>query len=206
MYRPPRSKTAPKNSRRSRDVRPVQGSYLQGLSKVIVQSEAPMLVLFLGSTVGNFGRCEAAEFLQDVRAWLKPGDHLLLGADLVKPIDRMLSAYDDPAGVTAAFNLNVLARVNRELCGYFDLRAFTHEARWHAGHKRIEMHLRALRDQTVEAVGTLFHFREGETMWTESSHKFTATDLCQLATRSGWHPVDSWTDEEWPFANCLWRA
>src|SRR2546425_7584448 len=107
------------------------------------------LVLFLGSTIGNFDRDAGDEFLREVRAILSPGDALLLGTDLVKQVSQLLPAYDDPAGVTAAFNRNLLCRLNRELGSNFDLSAFAHEARWNARERRIEMHLRSIRKQRV---------------------------------------------------------
>jgi uncharacterized SAM-dependent methyltransferase len=128
--------------------------------------------------------------------------------DLIKEAERMLLAYDDPTGVTAVFNLNLLGRMNRELDANFDLRLFHHHVRWNEGERRIEMHLRSLRDQTISVAGlaTNFHFREGETIWTESSHKFAEYELPFLAVSNGFHPVSAWIDEEWPFAEVLWRA
>ncbi|MGO9946837.1 MAG: L-histidine N(alpha)-methyltransferase [Steroidobacteraceae bacterium] len=128
------------------EVHPIAESYLDGLREAVCarRPEQSVLLLFLGSTIGNFERAAAVDFLHDVRACLMPGDALLLGADLVKPVARMLLAYDDPAGVTAAFNRNLLARVNRELDADFALRSFAHEVRWDAANRRIEMHLRYL--------------------------------------------------------------
>ena len=113
---------------------PIAESYLDGLREAVCarRPEQSVLLLFLGSTIGNFERAAAVDFLRDVRACLMPGDALLLGADLVKPVARMLLAYDDPAGVTAAFNRNLLARINRELDADFALRSFAHEVRWDA--------------------------------------------------------------------------
>jgi len=166
------------------------------------------LVLFLGGTLGNFERAAALDFLGAVRATLQPGDALLLGVDLLKSEDRLLAAYDDPAGVTAAFNLNVLARINRELGGNFDLRGFAHEARWDACARRIEMHLRALRPQVVSvpAAGVRVAFEEGETIWTETSSKFAPEELPELAAAAGFRVEAEWVDAEWPFAECLWVA
>ena len=123
-----------------------------------------LLVLFLGSTIGNFERGPGEEFLREVRALLEPGDALLLGADLIKPAAQLIEAYDDPAGVTAAFNLNLLARVNRELDADFDLRRFRHEARYNESEHRIEMHLRSESAQTVNirAADLQVTFRQGE--------------------------------------------
>src|SRR5207249_11839095 len=128
----------------------IQGSYTEGLKQVVAR-RAPhetLLVLFLGSTIGNFERGPADYFLRQVRALLSPGDALLLGADLVKPVPQLLAAYDDSIGVTAAFNLNLLARINRELEGDFDLARFRHKARYNETERRVEMHLESLAAQT----------------------------------------------------------
>jgi L-histidine N-alpha-methyltransferase len=184
--------------------------YLDGLASVVKwrAPEERLLVLFLGSSIGNFDREESAEFLASVRSLLQPGDGLLLGADLEKSVDRLLEAYDDPAGVTAAFNLNVLARINRELGADFDLGAFRHEVRWCPLGRRIEMHLRSLARQSVHirAAHCSFRFREGETIWTESSHRFTAEGLDQMASRAGFVSTAQWIDEAWAFAESLWIA
>lgn len=191
-------------------VHPINASYLDGLRRA-ARSRAQgqsLLLLFLGSTLGNFDRASGASFLADVRAALLPQDKLLIGIDLVKPASQMLLAYDDPAGVTAAFNRNLLARMNRELGANFDVRQFHHEARWNAEERRIEMHLRSARRQQVEipAADLSALFEKGETIWTESSHKFKREELQQMASAAGFTPETCWTDSEWPFAECLWRA
>jgi L-histidine N-alpha-methyltransferase len=192
------------------EVRPLCQTWLEGLTRLTRErpSADPMLLLFLGSSIGNIDRAEIPTFLQSLRAHLREGDLFLLGADLVKPIDRMIVAYDDPTGVTAAFNRNVLGRMNRELDARFDLSLFEHEARWMPEECRIEMHLVSRRRHSVYigALETSFNFREGETIWTESSHKFTLAELNQLANSSGFQPADTWTDEEWSFAEALWEA
>jgi uncharacterized SAM-dependent methyltransferase len=164
--------------------------------------------LFLGSTIGNFEPVRAAEFLRDLREWLLPGDTLLIGADLVKDLDRMLLAYDDPTGVTAAFNLNVLGRINRELGADFSLPRFQHAARWEQAAHRIEMHLRSRVDQTVLIREADFQvsFHAGETIWTESSHKFQLHEMCELAERTGFRVREQWVDAEWPFVESLWMV
>lgn len=184
--------------------------YLDGLRSVAKRlgKEDHLLVLFLGSTIGNFDREAADEFLREVRKILRPGDALLLGTDLEKGVETQLLAYDDPTGVTAAFNLNLLARVNRDLGANFDLNKFAHEARWNARERRIEMHLRSEQRQAVcipkvEVVVTL---EEGETIWTESSHKYLAGQIPQMAQRTGFHCEAQWVDEEWAFAQNLWMA
>ena len=184
--------------------------YLEGLRAVANRREPgePICVLFLGSTIGNFDRPAADDFLRQVRAILAPGDSLLLGTDIEKDVDAQLLAYDDPAGVTAAFDMNVLARINRELGADFDLKQFAHEARWNAAERRIEMHLRSLQKQRVEIPGAGLRIRleEGETIWTESSHKYSPTEPIEMAARTGFRCEAQWIDEEWPFAQNLWIA
>ena len=146
--------------------------YLDGLLAAAAKRNKNdhLLVLFLGSTIGNFDRDAAERFLTEVRRILFPGDSLLLGTDLEKPLPQLLAAYDDPLGVTAAFNLNLLARINRELGANFDLRSFRHEARYNTQHHRVEMHLRSMRDQTVTIPrsGCAVSFLKDETVWTEA--------------------------------------
>ena len=145
----------------------VAQSYLDGLREVVKHRlrKERLLVLYLGSSIGNFARHEAINFLKLVRRSLQPGDAVLIGADLIKPVEQLLAAYDDPAGVTAAFNQNLLCRINRELEADFELRNFSHEARWSAGSRRIEMHLRAMTRQTVNIPGAdcRISFDSGET-------------------------------------------
>ena len=181
--------------------------YLEGLRAVGEGREEQdhLLVLFLGSTIGNFDREAGEEFLREMRAILRPGDALLLGTDLEKSVELQLLAYDDPAGVTAAFNMNLLARINRELGADFDLSCFQHEARWNYAERRIEMHLRSLRRQTVRIpVASLrVMLDEDETIWTESSHKYKAEEIPGMAERTGFRCDGQWTDREWPFAQNL---
>jgi L-histidine Nalpha-methyltransferase len=192
------------------EVRPVQGSYFEGLQQVLEEREpgSHMLLLFLGSTIGNFHRGDAVSFLAEIRRSMSAGDHLLIGADLVKPVPQMLAAYDDPAGLTAAFNRNVLARMNRELGANFDLHAFDHEARWSAGEQRIEMHLRAQYQHRVQIplADVEIRFDSGETIWTESSYKFTTGGLRAMAASAGFREEECWVNDEWAFAECLWTA
>ena len=139
-------------------------TYEDGLARAASQrGPGPMLVLFLGSNIGNFDRPAARAFLAMIRRALRPGDGFLLGTDLVKPEAELLLAYADPLGVTAAFNKNVLLRINRELGGNFDLTTFEHSAKWDAEHARVEMHLVSDRAQTVEigAIGAKFAVRRG---------------------------------------------
>ena len=189
---------------------PIEDSYLEGISVVTSQRRAgeKLLVLFLGSTIGNFEPDDAMEFLSALRSRLCPGDGLLLGADLVKPMDRLLAAYDDAAGVTAAFNLNLLARINRELRADFNLRHFHHEARYHAEAQRIEMHLRSRNRQTVRIgeAGMTVEFGAGETILTEVCHKFRADQIAVLAQSAGFRLERQWLDEAWGFAESLLRV
>jgi len=188
--------------------------YLDGLREASAQrassqhSRQPMLVLFLGSTIGNFAPEPARHFLHEVRQLLQPGDALLLGTDLVKPERQLLLAYDDPLGVTAAFNLNLLSRINRELAANFDLSGFRHEARWSAAEGRVEMHLCATESQTVriDRLDLDVHFELNESIWTESSHKFTAEGVARLARETGFDCARQWIDSEWPFAESLLLA
>jgi len=181
--------------------------YLEGL-RTVAEGRAKgdrLLVLFLGSTIGNFDRDAGEEFLGSVRNILRKGDALLLGTDLEKRVEDQLLAYDDAAGVTAAFNLNLLARINRELGGDFDLACFRHEARWNAIERRIEMHLRSTGRQRVEipTAGLRVSLDEDETIWTESSHKYHIGEAAQMAERTGFRCEGQWVDEEWPFAQNL---
>jgi len=188
----------------------LERSYLEGLRAVAAQrrSGQTLLVLFLGSTVGNFDRPAAEQFLCEIRRCLAPGDALLLGTDLEKPVPDLLLAYDDPAGVTAAFNLNLLARINRELRGTFELRNFAHEVRYNHRERRVEMHLRATRTQTVMVRAADFTGRlhEGETIWTEACHKYRLDEIAGMARRTGFRCEAQWVDGEWPFAENLWLA
>jgi dimethylhistidine N-methyltransferase len=181
--------------------------YLEGLRAVAEGRGAQdhLLVLFLGSTIGNFDRDAGEEFLREMRAILQTGDALLLGTDLEKSVELQLLAYSDPAGVTAAFNLNLLARINRELGANFDLACFRHEARWNSAERRIEMHLRSTRRQTtrIPAANLRLMLDEDETIWTESSHKYQAGEIPAMATRTGFRCDGQWIDLEWPFAQNL---
>jgi dimethylhistidine N-methyltransferase len=191
-------------------VRPLALPYLDGMASAASHRRLGerLLVMFLGSTIGNFERPLAVEFLCDLRRVLQPGDTFLIGADLVKEPDRMLAAYDDPIGLTAAFNLNLLGRINRELGGDFNPRNFAHEARWNQPESRVEMHLRSRANQTVHIAETDFavRFQTGETIWTESSNKFQLPEICEMASRTGFRVLAQWVDREWPFVESLWVA
>jgi dimethylhistidine N-methyltransferase len=188
----------------------VEREYLDGLREVasLRPNGTHLLVLFLGSTIGNFDAGADGRFLRQVRSFLLPGDSLLLGADLMKPVERMLKAYDDPLGVTAAFNLNLLARINRELEADFDLRHFRHWAPFNEALGSIEMHIRSTREQIVNfrRDGFSVAFGKDETIWTESCHKYTRDAIGELALLSGFRQKAQWIDDEWPFAETLLTA
>ena len=187
-----------------------EAEYLDGLRRVASRRESGqrLLVLFLGSSIGNFDRQPGEEFLHGVRQTLAPGDALLLGADLEKPVSQMIRAYDDPIGVTAAFNLNLLARINRELDGDFAPSQFRHVARYDTENRRIEMHLLATVNQAarIRKAGLTVRLREGETLWTESSHKYNREEVVQMGERAGFRCDGQWVDLEWPFAQSLFIA
>src|ERR1700690_148056 len=187
-----------------------ESAYLEGLHKVAARRQAGerLLVLFLGSTIGNFDRSAGDQFLREVRVILREGDALLLATDLEKPIPVVKLAYDDPAGVTAAFNKNILARINRELEADFDLSQFQHVARYDERERRVEMHLRSTAFQriTIRKAGFRFYLQEGETIWTESSHKYNAEEVIQMGERIGFRCDGQWIDSEWPLAQSLFFA
>ncbi|HEY3615208.1 MAG TPA: L-histidine N(alpha)-methyltransferase [Candidatus Sulfotelmatobacter sp.] len=181
--------------------------YLDGLLEVASyrKSGQRLFVLFLGSTIGNFDRPAGVKFLGSVRSILQPGDSLLLGADLEKPAAQLLGAYDDELGVTAAFNLNLLARTNRELGADFDLREFAHLAKINYDVRSVEMHLQSRRRQVVSipAAEVSIAFEEGETIWTESSHKYSSEEIVETARDAGFRCEAQWIDEQWPFSENL---
>jgi dimethylhistidine N-methyltransferase len=163
------------------------------------------LALFLGSNIGNFDPPAAADLLRRIRAALEPADAFLLGADLLKPERDFLRAYDDPLGVSAAFNLNILLRINRELGGNFDIRAFRHRAVWNAACSRMEMYLVATRRQHIhiDAIDLDVDLAEGEAIWTENSHKYTSLGVSRLLKDAGFAPIAQWVDHDDPFALTL---
>jgi L-histidine N-alpha-methyltransferase len=181
--------------------------YLDGLVEVAARRRngQHLLVLFLGSTIGNFDRPAATRFLRSVRDILRPGDSLLLGTDLEKPVPQLIEAYDDPLGVTAAFNVNLLARINRELDGDFVLDQWKHEARFNPNARSVEMHLRAKQNQRVAVCRAelSLEFSQGETIWTESSHKYAPREPFRIAREAGFRCTAQWVDSEWPFAENL---
>ena len=189
---------------------PIEESYIRGLRVASNKFRRPgtsMLVLFLGSSIGNFEPDVAESFLKTIRETLQPGDVFFLSADLVKPLDQMLAAYNDSIGLTAAFNLNLLARINRELGASFDLKSFQHEAHYNESEQRIEMHLRSKVEQTVSINGSFkVQLRSGETIWTESSYKFLPAQIRSMAERAGFRCELQWQDSQWPFAQTFLRV
>ena len=186
-----------------------RNSYEDGLDAIRhLPAEDPALVLLLGSNIGNFDPPVSRALLQRIHASLAPGGALLIGADLVKPEADLLLAYDDPLGVSAAFNANVLLRINRELGGNFDVRAFRHRAVWNPACSRMEMYLVSTRAQRVrlEAIDLDLRLAEGEAIWTESSYKYTPQSLAKQLTDSGFEPIAQWIDDEAGFALSLVRA
>jgi L-histidine N-alpha-methyltransferase len=160
----------------------------------------PRVGFFPGSTIGNFEPQDAAEFLRQAGRILGAGATMIVGVDRIKDEAVLNAAYDDAAGVTARFNLNILRRMNRELGGEFDLASFRHRAFYNAVDHRIEMHLESLRAQTVRVAGRNFTFAPGETIHTENSYKYTVESFRALAESAGWRPVATWTDENGYFA------
>jgi len=187
-----------------------EAEYEDGLAAFAREPHAAgaALALFLGSNIGNFDRPGAEAFLRRIRAALAAGDALLLGADLVKPERELLTAYDDPPGVTAAFNRNLLVRINRELEGTFDVAGFDHRAVWNPRESRIEMHLVAKRAQRVriDAVDLNIDLAEGETIWTESSYKYRPDEIISLVERVGFKRSAQWIAGEEQFALSLFQA
>ena len=163
----------------------------------------PKLGFFPGSTIGNFVPWSATDLLRQFRALLGPGSQLLIGMDRVKPVDRLIAAYDDPEGVTAQFTLNLLARINRELDADVPVDAFRHEARWNDILSRIEIHLVAVRDVAFEVEGREFRFAEGSSIHVENSHKYGHRGGRVLLLAGGWTPLVEWSDPAGDFAEIL---
>jgi L-histidine Nalpha-methyltransferase len=184
-----------------------EATYEAGLAAVMTARPPAgrTLTLFLGSNIGNFDPPGADAFLRHTRAVFVSGDTLLIGADLVKPAGELLLAYDDPLGVTAAFNRNLLVRINRELGADFEVEAFRHRATWNALESRVEMHLVSTRRQRVRipAASLDMTFDESETIWTESSYKYQPGGLVDALERAGFRRVDQWIDESEGFALTL---
>ena len=175
-------------------VRPLAADYTAPLELPALPAGARRLAFFPGSTIGNFHPTEAAAFLRRVRRAVGPRGAMVLGVDRRKSAAVLDAAYDDAAGVTAAFNRNVLARLNRDYGADFDLEQFEHRALWNAEAGRVEMHLVSLAAQTVEIAGVRIRFDRGETIWTESSYKYEREGLEELVTAAGFRVTGLWTD------------
>ena len=187
--------------------RGVVAEFLPGLEQAAAERRPGqrLTVFFLGGTIGNLSRDAAAGLLRGIHARLAPGDALLLGTDLEQNPARLLPAYDDAAGVTAAFNRNLLVRLRRELGAQMDPAGFTHEARWNAAERRMEMHLRAVGEQAIAIpqAGFACRLADGESIWTEASYKYTAQETRHLGATAGFEVVAQWQGEEWPAAETL---
>ena len=166
----------------------------------------PKLGFFSGSTIGNLGHVDARNFLTNAARLLGPGSKFLVGVDLKKSPSILIPAYNDAHGVTAAFNLNLLARINRELGGTFDTSRFAHDAVWNETQGRMEMYLVSLAEQIVGVAGRACSFARGERIHTENSHKYSVEAFQALARAGGWHPVKAWTDPDRLFSLHLLRV
>lgn len=178
------------------DVRPIVGDFSHPVVLPADLAERHKTGFFPGSTIGNLTPVEAGRLLQVFLGVLSPGGRLIVGVDLKKDARRLVLAYDDAAGVTAAFNLNLLVRINRELGGTFDLDAFRHEAVYNPREGRIEMHLESARDQEVKIRGRRIRFRAGERIHTENSYKYSSGQFQELALSAGWLPRRMWVDDD----------
>lgn len=175
-------------------VHPVIADFTQPFAVPAPVAMLPRVGFFPGSTIGNFEPHEAAKFLHHARTILGSGAVLVIGVDLVKATKILCPAYNDAEGITAKFNLNLLARINRELGADFDLAAFEHHAFYNREQNRIEMHLASTKRQKVKINGAAIAFRAGETIHTENSYKYTLDSFAALAQGSGWSPLQVWSD------------
>ena len=187
-------------------VLPVEADFTQAAALPPEITASPKLGFFPGSTIGNLEPAPAVDLLRAMRGTLGEGAMLLIGMDRVKDVGTLVAAYDDAAGVTARFNMNLLARINRELDGDVPLDAFRHVARWNAGASRIEMHLEATRDAAFTVAGEAFAMAAGETIHTENSHKYSGDAARLLLRAGGWEPVGEWTGAAGLFAVILAEA
>ncbi len=185
-------------------IAPIAGDFTQPLD--LPPLGGPLTGFFPGSTIGNFDHRAAVDLLRSFRATLGAGARLVIGIDTRKNSRMLEAAYDDGAGVTAAFNLNLLRRINRELDGTIPVDAFEHRAVWHDGLGRIEMHLLATRAVEFSVAGRRFSLWDGETIHTENSHKYTREEARLLARASGWEPLAFWTDKDGLFGLHVWTA
>jgi len=179
---------------------PIAADFMDTITLPSSLSGLTRIGFFPGSTIGNLDPASAIRFLDRARVTLGRSARFLIGFDLRKDAARLVAAYDDADGVTAAFNRNLLARLNREAGGDFDLSAFAHRAVWNEAESRIEMHLVSLRQQSAQLAGTLIRFARGETIHTENSYKHSAESFTALASAAHWNVVRSWTDPARLFA------
>ncbi len=177
-------------------VLPVHADFNQPMDLPDQIARAPRLGFFPGSTIGNFSKNEACSFLIQAGKLLGSGSGLVIGADLKKDPSILVPAYDDAKGVTAEFNLNLLARINRELDGTFDLSTFAHKPFYNEEAGRIETYLESLEDQTISILDEEFVFNKGERIHTENSHKYSVEEFHELAVTAGWTPKHTWVDED----------
>jgi dimethylhistidine N-methyltransferase len=185
---------------------PVEADFTRPFDLPAEVRAAPKLGFFPGSTIGNFVARSAVDLLRAMKDNLGEGARLIIGMDRIKDVDILVRAYDDPAGVTAAFNLNLLHRINRELDADIAIDAFRHRAIWNDALSRIEMHLEAVRDTAFTVQGRRFAFRAGETIHTENSHKYGHRDSRILLRAAGWGVVAEWTDDKAWFSILLAEA
>ncbi len=179
------------------NITPVTADFTKEFELPPEAKAAPVRVgFFPGSTIGNFEPHEAAAFMNNVAQILGAGAILIIGVDLIKPVEVLKAAYNDKAGITAKFNLNLLKRINRKLGGTFNLDGFEHHAIYNRARNRIEMHLASLKRQKVKVLGETIDFRAGETIHTENSYKYSIESLSALARGVGWSPVKAWTDAD----------
>ncbi len=191
----------------SLDIRPIKARYSEGLKQMEVLFDAPRLILWLGSSIGNFSPAGAIRLLKEMKERLGPEDAILIGFDLEKDRGMLERAYDDPGGVTASFNSNLLERINRELGGTFNLERFNHQAIYNEELGRIEMYLVSDRDQEVHVAATnrSYRFAKGERIHTENSHKFTLERIATLAKGAGMRIAAQWSDARGYFNLTLLR-
>ncbi len=187
-----------------------RATYEEGLRRAAALRPArgTMFVLFLGSNIGNFDPPASHDFLSEIRRALRPGDALLLGADLIKPEKELLLAYDDPLGLTAAFNKNLLVRMNAELEAGFNLPAFEHRAVWNRAEDRVEMHLVSLcaQEVAIPRADCAARFERGEFIWTESSYKYSPEQVLAMGASAGFHALEQWIESDARFALTLFLA
>jgi len=181
------------------EIRPLQADYTQDIDADRLNLDPPSrrrVIYFPGSTIGNFDHAEALAFLERMGRMARSHGAILIGVDLIKPVEQLIAAYDDAQGKTAAFNINLLQRMQRELGADIEIDAFAHEARFNHAESRIEMHLVALRPTRMQVGGMDFDFNEGDSIHTENSHKYSVSDFQQLARRAGLIPIEVWTDPD----------